>query len=133
MKFSVLFFTSIFFFSCQQKENKTAPVHTSDSIVKEKKTEQKGKRVNQQTGDTIFMNFINEKGFYTAEGSLDSIHSKVYVKFKNENQGELKVIIIPTRGKGNIRFNQIIFPDKTSDGPFGMDLKIPLMQKGIMF
>lgn len=76
------------------------------------------------------MNFANDKGLYTAEGSLDSIHSKIYVKFKNEDLGELNAKIIPSAGKGNIRFNQIIFPDKSSDGPFGMDLKIQLSQKG---
>lgn len=129
MKFTVLFILSIFFFSCQQKEIKQAPVQASESIAKEKNTASKSKE-NRQTGDTIFMNFKNEKGFLIAEGSLDSIHSKVYVKFKNENAGELKAKIIPTTGKGNIRFNQIIFPDNTSDGPFGMDLKIPLRQKG---
>jgi hypothetical protein len=67
---------------------------------------------------------------FIAEGSLDSIHSKVYVKFKTEDLGELNGKIVTTTGKGNIRFNQIIFPDKSADGPFGMDLKIPLKQKG---
>lgn len=130
MKFSVLFLISILFFSCQQKEIKQAPAQTSEPIAKEKNIESKSKEENRQIGDTIFMNFRNEKGFFIGEGSLDSIHSKVYVKFKNENTGELKAKIIPTTGKGNIRFNQIIFPDTTSDGPFGMDLKIPIRQKG---
>jgi len=128
MKFSVLFLISIFFFSCQ-KEMKQAPVQTPEPMAKEKNIESKSKE-NRQTGNTIFMNFRNEKGLFIAEGALDSIHSKVYVKFKNENTGELKAKIIPATGKGNIRFNQIIFPDNTSDGPFGMDLKIPLRQKG---
>ena len=130
MKYSILFLISIFTFSCQQKENKIAPVDTTDPVVNEKKIEVKNKEENKQTSDTIFMNFMNEKGFYTAESSLDSVHSKVYVKFMNENPGELNATLIPTTGKGNIRFNQIIFPDKNSDGPFGMDLKIPLSQKG---
>jgi hypothetical protein len=130
MKFSVLFLISILFFSCQQKEIKQAPAQTSEPIAKEKNIESKSKEENRQTGDTIFMNFRNEKGFFIGEGSLDSIHSKVYVKFKNENTGELKAKIIPAAGRGKIRFNQIIFPDTTSDGPFGMDLKIPLRQKG---
>ena len=129
MKFSVLFLLSILFFSCQQKEIKQAPAVTSEPIAKEKNIESKSKEENRQIGDTLFMNFRNEKGFFIGEGSLDSIHSKVYVKFKNENTGELKAKIIPTTGKGNIRFNQIIFPDTTSDGPFGMDLKIPLRQE----
>ena len=116
---------SIFFFSCQQKENKNAAVKVSEPILTKKNKEE-----NKQFGDTIYMKYRNEKHLFTAEGSIDSIHSRVYVKFKNEDSGELKANIIPTTGKGNIRFNQIIFPDKTSDGPFGMDLKIHLEQKG---
>lgn len=130
MKFSVLILISTLFFSCQQKEIKQAPAVTSEPIAKEKNIESKSKEENRQIGDTIFMNFRNEKGFFIGKGSLDSIHSKVYIKFKNENTDELKAQIIPATGRGNIRFNQIIFPDNTSDGPFGMDLKIPLRQKG---
>ncbi len=123
---------SILFLSCQQKENKNATVNHSDSIVTKKviKENKKDNVENKQIGDTIFMNAINEKGSYTAEGLLDSIHPRIYVKFKNEDLGQLKTTIVPSTGKGNIRFNQIIFPDATSDGPFGMDLNIPLKQKG---
>jgi len=130
MKFFLLVLISIFSFSCQQKENKKDAVQTKDPILKEKNTEQIKKEENKQKGDTIFMNFMNEKGFFVAEASLDSIHPRIYVKFKNENSGELNARIIPATGKGNIRFNQIVFPDQTSDGPFGMDLKISLTQKG---
>lgn len=142
MKNLFILLFSILFFSCQQKENKNTLTDITDSIVTTKNSDStlttKNKQVstsentkeNRQTGDTIFMNFKNEKDLFVAEGSLDSIHSKIYVKFKNENSGELKAQIITTTGKGNIRFNQIIFPDKSSDGPFGMDLKIDLKQKG---
>lgn len=128
--FSILLI-SIFFFSCQQKENKTAPAPSSESsVTKDSVTTTKIEEENKQTGDTIVLNFKDEKGYYTAEGSLDSIHPRIYLKFKNEDSGELNAKIVPTTGKGNIRFNQIIFPDKSSDGPFGMDLKINLTQKG---
>jgi hypothetical protein len=133
MKFFLMLFISIFFFSCQQKENKETSVSATDSVfTKENKQENKpqNKQENKQVGDTIFMNFADEKGLFVAEGALDSIHSKVYIKFKNEDAGELKGNIAPAGGKGNVRFNQIIFPDKSSDGPFGMDLKIYLKQKG---
>jgi hypothetical protein len=132
MKNYLILLLSVFFFSCQQKENSKTSVPSPDSLLpKENKQENKQVREeNKQIGDTIYMNFKNEKDLFVAEGSLDSIHSKVYAKFKNENVGELKGQIIPTTGKGNIRFNQIIFPDKSSDGPFGMDLKIDLKQKG---
>ncbi|UWY28031.1 hypothetical protein N4T20_20210 [Flavobacterium sp. TR2] len=117
---------SIFFFSCQQRAPKNNVSSTaSDSIAVQKKVE-----VNQQIGDTILMNFTNEKGLYTAETSLDSIRSKIYVKFRNDKTGDLTANI---KAEGNIRFNQIIFPDKTSDGPFSKELKIHLEQKGDYF
>lgn len=129
MKNLSLLLISILFFSCQKKENNIIPkeekniisIDSSTTIVKEE---------NKQIGDTIFMNFKDNKDLFLAESSLDSINSKIYVKFKNEDAAELKAEILPAKGKGNIRFNQIILPDKTSDGPFGMDLKIPLKQKG---
>ncbi|KRD10351.1 hypothetical protein ASE21_11615 [Flavobacterium sp. Root901] len=130
MKNLSIIILSVFFFSCQQKENKSLPVPMSDSITtKEIKTEEV-KEVNKQTGDTIVMDVKNEIGLFIAKGIIDSIHPRVYVKFKNENPGELKGKIITPTGGGNIRFNQIIFPDKSSDGPFGADLTLNLRQKG---
>jgi hypothetical protein len=134
MKNVLMLLMSIFFFSCQQKENKNPAVQTvqtTDSVTTTKNIEEnKPKEENKQICDTIVMKFKNEKDVFIAEGALDSIHPRIYVKFNNEDLGELNATIVPTTGKGNIRFNQIIFPDNTSDGPFGMDLKIPLKQKG---
>lgn len=133
MKNFLMLLLPVLFFSCQQKENKTAPVNDSEQISTEKsKDEDKPVEFeeNKQVGDTILMSSKNERGSYIAEGSLDSLHPRTYVKFKIEELGELNANIIPTTGEGNIRFNQIIFPDNTSDGPFGMDLKIKLKQKG---
>lgn len=123
-KFLILLL-SILFFSCQQKEKEHISTKISDQIVTKK-----NKEINVQVGDTILMKFKNKNGLFVAEGMLDSIHSRIYVKFKNEDLAQLNAHIIPATGKGNIRFNQIIFPDKTSDGPFGIDLKISLKQKG---
>ncbi len=125
MKNFIFLLLSIFFYSCQQKENKTNSIKTSDTIVT-----QKNKEENKKIDDTIFMKSKNSEGLYIAEGQLDSIHPRAFVKFKNENLGELDGKIILATANGNIRFNQIIFPDKSSDGPFGMDLKMQLTQKG---
>jgi len=125
MKNWSLLLISIFFFSCQQKENKKASTESTTSVVQQEK-----KQENEQIGDTIAMSFKNEENVFAAEGRLDSLNSKIYVKFNSGDLGKLNAQIVPDQGKGNIRFNQIIFPDKTSDGPFGMDLKIPLQQKG---
>lgn len=130
MKHFLMILPAVFFFSCQKKDNnETIPVSNPIPIEKVKKDEIETQE-NKQIGDTIFMSLMDEKGLLTAEGVLDSIHPRAYVKFKNENIGQLKAAIIPTTGKGNIRFNQVIFPDETSDGPFGMDLEIKLEQKG---
>lgn len=129
MKNFLTILVSILFFSCQQKDNKNATVSSIDSIsVKENKMPEKEE--NKQIGDTIFMNFKDQKETFSAEGSLDSIHSKIYINFENKDLGELNAAIITSTDKANIRFSQIIFPDKTSDGPFGKDLKIQLSQKG---
>lgn len=125
MKNLVLPLLFIFFFSCQHKENKNTSIKHSEPILATKKVEE-----NKQIGDTIVMNFKNKKGLFEAQGSLDSIHPKLYIKFKNEVKGKLKASIITTTGTGNIRFNQIIFPDNSSDGPFGMDLEMKLNQNG---
>lgn len=129
MKYTVLILSSFLIFSCQQKENQNTPTQNSESILtnenKENITEE-----NKQVGDTIIMNYKNVEGFYEAEGSLDSIHPRVYVKFKNEQTSVLKSTIITPTGQGNIRFNQIIFPDNTADGPFGMEIEMKLTKKG---
>lgn len=127
MKNILLLLFSVSLFSCQQKEKMDPVVVTSDTTSM---TTKKIAEENQQSGDTIVMKYKNDQGLYIAEGVLDSVHPRIYVKFNNENTGELNARIIPTPGKGNIRFNQIIFPNAASDGPFGMDLKIPLTQTG---
>ena len=121
---------SLLTFSCNQKQeadNKVIPVNMTDTIVTEK---EKPKEENQQLGDTISLTFKDDKGSYIAEGVIDSLHSHIYIKFTNDFAGNLNASVKPL-GVGNIRFNQIIFPDKTSDGPFGQDIEQPLSQTGV--
>ena len=96
----------------------------TETIIVQKDT------LNNQIGDTIYLKNKNNKGVFYAESSLDSVHSKVYLKFKNESGTKLKATIIPSTGRGNIRFSQIIFPDNSADGPFGYKLDMELNQKG---
>lgn len=125
MKSFLIIIICILSFSCQQKEARNNPLREKEITAKKTSTKQ-----NKQIGDTIFMNFKNEKDVFTADGTIDSIHSRIYIKFKNEFSSQLNGNIILESGPGNIRFNQIIFPDKTADGPFGADLKINAEQKG---
>jgi hypothetical protein len=125
MKNQIILLVFVLVSSCKQKEIKVITVEKTDSVVaiKEKETAKK-------TDDTIYLNFMDQKEQFTVEGELDSIHTRQYIKFQNDDLGILKAKINPTTGKGNIRFNQIVFPDNTSDGPFGTDLNLNLTQKG---
>jgi hypothetical protein len=118
---------SLFAFSCQQKENdKIIPANMTDTITTR---EEKEEATNKQVGDTIRLTIKDENGNYSAEGEIDSLHPRIYVKFVNDDSGKLTAKVHPA-AQGNIRFNQIIFPDKTSDGPFGVDLEHELTQTG---
>jgi hypothetical protein len=121
---------ALFFLSCKQKgNNETIPVNMSDTIVTE--TEKTAiERLNEQKDDTIRMINQDAKGVYSAIGSIDSIHSRIYVKFTNKDEAYLKATITTMEGEGNIRFNQIIFPDKTADGPFGKEMELKLKTQG---
>lgn len=128
MKSILLIIICFIAYSCQKKEIKNPSSETKEVITYKKTEEHKNKQVN----DTILMNFKNEKDTYTAEGTIDSIQNKIYLKFKNEFPAKLSAKITPSANKAtaNIRFNQIIFPDKTADGPFGTELKTNIKQSG---
>ena len=123
---------SLFFvFSCSPKEN----IHTAvqggsiDIIAKPKKiTEDKNRNI--QSGDTIRMVAEDGKGIYRGDGTINSQHPRIYVIFTNKAPGDLYAVVTPEKHGANLRFNQILFPDKTADGPFGKDLAIKLNQIG---
>ena len=125
---SIIFVIALFFVSCTSKNTtEIIPVSMSDTIVA---VHEKAQEENQQIDDTIHLNFIDEKGLFTVEGSIDSLHPRIYVKFENDDLGKFKAKIVTKSEKGNIRFNQIVFPDRTADGPFGTDLNLELKQTG---
>lgn len=129
-KYCIAIVAAFFVFSCNQKENvKIIPVNSTDTIVTEKDSEAH-KDVNEQLADTILMLLKDEKGSYTAIGKIDSIHPRIYLKFTNEATGNVHAVVTPINGEGNIRFNQILYPDKTADGPFGKELELELKQTG---
>lgn len=129
-KYCIAIVATFFVFSCNQKENvKIIPVNSTDTIVTEKDSAA-NKGLNAQLQDTISMLVQDEKGYFSAVGEIDSIHSRIYVKFTNEATGKLHAVITPLNGDGNIRFNQILFPDKTADGPFGKELELEIKQTG---
>ena len=118
-----------FMFSCNHKENAAIiPANMSDTIAvhQDKIVDTLS---NSQKNDTITMLVEDGNRIYSAYGTIDSL-KHVYVKFTNEDTGNLTAAITPIGGNGNIRFNQILFPDKTADGPFGKDMILELKQTG---
>lgn len=116
--------------SCSPRENFKMASGNSIDIIERAKPIVEDKNINTQLRDTIKMLEQDEKGTYSAIGIIDSTHPRIYVRFKNEFTGNLYAVITPLGGEGNIRFDQILFPDKTSDGPFGRDITLELKQTG---
>lgn len=118
-----------FIFSCNHKENTTIiPANMSDTIAV-KKDRVEDTISNSQKNDTITMLVEDGNGIYRGLGTIDSL-GHVYIKFTNKEIGNLTATITPVDGSGNIRFNQILFPDKTADGPFGKEMVLELKQTG---
>ena len=86
---------------------------------------------NNKIGDTIIIDFNNNNNSFFSNGSLNSDHPRIYLKFKNKTIGKLTAILLPDTTNVNIRFNQIIFPNQSSDGPFGKKIDIDINQNGI--
>lgn len=128
IRYSIVLLLALVTFSCKQREEKKIiPVNMSDTIVTEKDRQANAEK---PTDDTIHLGFIDEKGIFTTGGTIDSLHPRIYLNFETDDLGKLKASVKPAGGKGNIRFNQIIFPDKTADGPFGTELNLELKQTG---
>ncbi|MDI3321617.1 hypothetical protein [Pinibacter soli] len=59
------------------------------------------------------------------------ISAPVTCNFQVRNKCVLFGRIITPGDKGNIRFNQIFMPDKSSDGPFGKELNYDIKKTGL--
>jgi hypothetical protein len=123
MKKIIIITAVILLYACKQKEEtKIIPVNMTDTIITQKE-ETTANHLNEQIGDTIIMLVEDKKDNYTAIGQIDSLHPRIYIKFANKTPANLKAVISTMEGDGNIRFNQIIFPDKTADGPFNKEVE----------
>ena len=133
IKYSLIIILVFLFASCMNRESIKKSDVITDTIqvgTNNEKDKIKNESLNKQFGDTIQLSVKNKEGIYDAIGFRDSIHSRIYVKFLNKNISILKAKVHPLLGEGNLRFNQIIFPDKTADGPFGNELQQKLTQTG---
>lgn len=85
---------------------------------------------NIQIDTVIHFAFVPGSDEITVKGSLDRQSHPVIGYLPVTHRKKLDARIIPEDNQLNIRFSQIILPDKTSDGPFGREMKYTLDQTG---
>lgn len=61
---------------------------------------------------------------------IDHPFQQIHILIKDVKTDSLNGIIHPEGVMRNIRFNQIILPDSTMDGPFGHDIHYATLQQG---
>ena len=86
--------------------------------------------VNRQTGNEIHLSFMPGSDSLLVKGHLDSVGRTVTCYVTINSAKKLSGNIETAKPNTNIRFNQVVFPDKQSDGPFGKELNYDLPKKG---
>ncbi len=130
-KYCTILLALFLIISCNQKEEDKVIIVKSTHTIDTTKQKAAKKAVNEQLADTIRMVVKNKKGSYTAIGTIDSIHPRIYIKFTSETHGYLHAMVKPIPpSEGNIRFSQILFPNSMADGPCGHDVFMKQKQTG---
>ena len=66
----------------------------------------------------------------TLDGNINGFGEKISYEFEASKGQTLNAFVKPKDGEGNIRINQIIFPDGKADGPFGDKMTYKLTESG---
>lgn len=140
MKNTLILIACIAIVSCNNNGSKSPVTEGhADSITQE--------RIEKHTEDTASTSAKSpESGAVQSDSVLnlelpqngDSLKVKILKRstpvtcnFQVRNKGVLIARIITPGDKGNIRFNQIFMPDKSSDGPFGKELNYDIKKAGL--
>lgn len=66
----------------------------------------------------------------TLDGNINGFGDKIIYEFEASKGQTLNASVKPKEGEGNVRINQIIFPDGKADGPFGENMSYKLTESG---
>lgn len=80
--------------------------------------------------DTVIHLSLDSVQTATAKGAISKTKSQVYCFLSVKKKQTIRARLIPATDELNIRFSQLIFPDKSTDGPFGRELIYSLRQPG---
>ncbi len=138
---SVILFTSFFFFSCGQKENKipesgTTPDNKKQQAAntneqeKENKTSENPESEKREKPADIRVKFPVGTTQVTLNGNIKGFGQNIPYVFEVSKGQKLTASVKPKTGGGNIRIGQIIDPSGKADGPFGEQMTYLLNESG---
>jgi hypothetical protein len=81
--------------------------------------------------DTVIHLSLDSVQTATAKGAISKTKSQVYCFLSVKKKQTIRARLIPASEELNIRFSQLIFPDRHTDGPFGKELVYALRQPGL--
>lgn len=67
----------------------------------------------------------------TAKGAIGPSKRQVYCYVPVSKKQTIRARLIPSSNEMNIRFSQLIFPDRHTDGPFGKELVYAIKEPGM--
>ncbi len=125
-KLFIILVATFVLFSCNQQEKK-AP---EESVNNPEASSISNTDTIPANENEFTIEFAKGASSVDLKGNMKSLtDQKVY--FFNATKGQkLTGKLIPANQPANIRFNQIISPSGTADGPFGLDLKYDLNESG---
>lgn len=81
--------------------------------------------------DTVIHLSLDSVQTATAKGAISKTKSQIYCYLSVSKKQTIRARLIPASEDLNIRFSQLIFPDRRTDGPFDRELVYALSQPGM--
>ena len=110
------------------QENKTA--ETPDGEKESDKKSVKEKSENKFNTKSVTVKFPAESTRMTMDGNITGFGDLISYEFEASKGQTLNASVKPKNGEGNVRINQIRFPDGKADGPFGDKMTYKLTESG---
>lgn len=119
--------------ACNSPQEKNIPARTIepepvtfDGVVNEPDTIPYNVQI-----DTVIHLSLDSVRSVSAKGAISKTKSQIYCYFSVSKKQTIRARLIPASEDLNIRFSQLIFPDRHTDGPFGRELVYVLRQPGL--
>jgi len=122
-KISIFLFISTLFFACSLSEHKKSSDTSADSPI----TTKEDIVIIPNNSGIVPLSFTNGKASVNIQKKETE---RIVLEFDSPGHQRLQGQITSLNSSANIRFNQIILPDSTMDGPFGRNINYDLPIEG---